>query len=86
MRLLEGTEPAAAESTIRDIENAIEAQLPNRETVLNAARIKAKYPLSYADAFAAATAVQHKAPLWTGDPELIVADSAWVTFNPGDAS
>ena len=35
-----------------------------------AATIKARYPISYADAFAVATAIRHDAPLVTGDPEL----------------
>ena len=34
--------------------------------------------MAYADAFAAATAIAHDATLWTGDPELLVADSAWL--------
>ena len=41
------------------------------ETVLAAARWKMKYPISYADAFAAATAEQAQATLVTGDPELV---------------
>lgn len=38
--------------------------------VMAAARIKAKHPLAYADAFAVATAAAHGAVLLTGDPEL----------------
>ena len=38
--------------------------------VIEAARIKSKYPLSYADCFAVATAYREKAPLITGDPEF----------------
>lgn len=44
--------------------------LPDRKLVLNAARLKARYPISYADAFAAETARQQNAALVTGDPEL----------------
>ena len=40
------------------------------ELVMLAASLKAKYPISYADAFAAATALLHDAPLVTGDPEM----------------
>ena len=40
------------------------------EHVLAAARIKAGYPISYADAFAVASAQREKATLVTGDPEL----------------
>lgn len=77
---------AAAKSTISDIENVVDVRLPDRATVIDAATIKAAHPMSYADAFAAATAMRHNAPLWTGDPELLVADAAWTTFNPGDAN
>jgi ribonuclease VapC len=38
--------------------------------VLGAARLKAKYPISYADAIAAETAVRAGAPLVTGDPDF----------------
>ncbi len=38
--------------------------------VLEAARLKARFAISYADAFAAATARSAGAPLVTGDPEL----------------
>jgi ribonuclease VapC len=38
--------------------------------VLEAARIKAQFPISYADAFAVASAVRSNARLVTGDPEL----------------
>ena len=40
------------------------------QEVFEAARIKAKYPLAYADCFAVATAYREKAPLITGDPEF----------------
>jgi len=40
------------------------------QEVIEAARIKAKYPLAYADCFAVATAYRQKAPLITGDPEF----------------
>jgi len=38
--------------------------------VLEAARIKARFPVSYADAFAVATAIRTKAVIVTGDREL----------------
>ena len=40
------------------------------ENVIQAARIKAKYPVSFADCFAAATAIREGACLVTGDPEF----------------
>lgn len=38
--------------------------------LLNAARIKGTYPISYADAFAAATSIDKSASLITGDPDF----------------
>ncbi len=40
------------------------------ELVMLAATLKARYAISYADGFAAATAMLQEAPLVTGDPEL----------------
>jgi predicted nucleic acid-binding protein len=42
----------------------------DREIVLAAAHLKAQYPISYADAFAAAAAQTYSATLITGDPEF----------------
>jgi uncharacterized protein len=38
--------------------------------VMEAARIKAEFSLSYADCFAVATALKEQAPIVTGDPEF----------------
>lgn len=40
------------------------------DLVSEAAKIKARHPLSYADAFAVATALRHDATIITGDPEF----------------
>lgn len=40
------------------------------DLVLLAATLKARYAISYADGFAAATAILQELPLITGDPEL----------------
>jgi len=40
--------------------------------VMEAARLKARFPIAYADAFAVGTAVREAARLVTGDPELRV--------------
>jgi len=42
----------------------------NLEFSLAASKIKARYSLSYADAFAAALTIKRKATLLTGDPEF----------------
>lgn len=48
----------------------IQALLPDRKLILGAARLKSRYPISYADAFAAETAREQNATLVTGAPEL----------------
>ncbi len=42
----------------------------NFQDVIDAARIKAEYPLSFADCFAVATARRESALILTGDPEF----------------
>jgi ribonuclease VapC len=42
----------------------------SRATVLAAAHIKARFPISYADAFAVVTAQYHRGVVMTGDPEF----------------
>ena len=47
------------------------AKIGNAMTeVIDAAKIKAQYPISYADCFAVATAIREKAVIVTGDPEF----------------
>jgi predicted nucleic acid-binding protein len=46
----------------------VELTLPR---VRAAARLKAQHPISFADAFAVATALEHRLPLVTGDPEIL---------------
>ena len=68
--------------------------IPSGSLILHAARLKSWFPISYADAFAVATAGQQKAALVTGDRELRIfrgpfskqelrtagqADQSWVT-------
>lgn len=49
----------------------VEVEDPDWPLVRVAARVKARGGLSYADSFAVATAHRHRAPLYTGDPELV---------------
>jgi len=48
----------------------IEIILPDSELIWTASEIKASYSISYADCFAAATALRFGATLLTGDPEF----------------
>jgi predicted nucleic acid-binding protein len=64
-----------------DMEPAAEAISESRATIRIvpagwrvtklASEIRVRGKLSYADAFCVATAQRHRAPLWTGDPEMI---------------
>jgi len=44
--------------------------LPDSELIWKASEIKAEYAISYADCFAAATALRYEAAILTGDPEF----------------
>ncbi len=48
----------------------IQFAVPTLDEILEAAELKAKYPISHADAFAAGLALQHGASLITGDSEF----------------
>ena len=62
----------AAQTIVQQIQESSIQILPvDKDFVLDAAQYKMTYPISYADAFAVAAAVQTKATLLTGDPELI---------------
>ena len=50
-------------------------EVPNPSDIWSAAVLKARFPISYADAFAAALAQKHRCPLVTGDPEFRSVDS-----------
>jgi predicted nucleic acid-binding protein len=63
--------------TVRDLRPRLDLELPTEDRVLAAARIKADHPMSYADAFATATAAAHGRTLLTGDPELLVTGAPW---------
>lgn len=56
--------------------------LPDEGNFLFAARIKAKYPISYADAFVVATAINKRARIVTGEPEFKkvekIASMLWI--------
>ena len=62
--------PAEADATVALLRPMVTLDAATPDRVMAAARIKAQYPLAYADAFAVATAVAHDAVLLTGDPEI----------------
>ncbi len=60
-----------ASEAVRSLRGLLETEVPGWETTQAAAMVKAHHKLSYADAFAVATAQRHSAPLLTGDPEIV---------------
>lgn len=75
-----------------DLRRLVELDELRPARVLEAAAIKAEYPMAFADAFAIATAVAHDAVLWTGDPEILRppdtmgAGAEWRTLDLRDPS
>ncbi len=45
-------------------------EVPTANDIWDAALLKARYPIAYADAFAAALAQKYRCPLVTGDPDF----------------
>jgi len=71
-RLLQLTNEAQAEERLGQVKSLpIDIVQVREALVLEAARIKARHPLSYADAFAVATGRMENAPVITGDPEIL---------------
>lgn len=72
-----------AQRVLAAIDSLPLALLPvTRETVLAAAHVKARFALSYADAFAVVAARDHDATVLTGDPEFApVADAGVVSVD-----
>lgn len=57
---------------------------PDTDTIWDAADLKSRYGMSYADAFAAALALSRKAELLTGDPDFKPVENlriSWLTRN-----
>jgi predicted nucleic acid-binding protein len=62
---------AAARTVLQNLQaRRMEIVSATDDLVLEAATLKARYPISYADAFGAATALGRGVPLVTGDPEM----------------
>jgi predicted nucleic acid-binding protein len=68
-----------AREVVQDLRRRLTLDLPTQARILEAAHIKALFPMAYADAFAVATAIAHGGTLLTGDPEILNGDSSWPT-------
>jgi predicted nucleic acid-binding protein len=51
-------------------------EVPTAEDIWHAASLKGRFPISYADAFAAALSQKYNCPLVTGDPEFQSVDQS----------
>ena len=73
-----------AQKTLATVEQLpVEFLEATRERILAAAHIKAKAPISYADAFAVAAAQEFQATVLTGDPEFAtVEETVSITWLP----
>ena len=65
---------ALARRAVEGLRRRIVVEEPDGGLVMAAAEIKVRGRISYADAFCVATARRHRAPLYTGDPELVALD------------
>lgn len=72
-----GTERATA--AVAALAENLEAETPDGTLVLAAATVKATERVSYADAFAIATAERSGHPLLTGDPEIVATSRPALT-------
>lgn len=54
---------------------ALHVMPADRPLVFEAAHVKARYPISYADAFSVALAKRHQGGVMTGDPEFTAVQS-----------
>ena len=68
---------SVAEGTLLAIEEMLIEIVPVAHgDVLRAARLKARHPISYADCFCANLAIDHQAPILTGDPDFLRLQTA----------
>lgn len=73
---------AAAAAAVERVRRALRAEPVDADLVLGAARVKARHPLSSADAFAVALAERLRLPLMTGDPEITALDRELAVIDP----
>lgn len=62
---------AHATTLVDRVRSVTTVEDPDWDIVVRAAHIKANGGLSFVDSFCVATAQRHRAPLYTGDPEIL---------------
>jgi predicted nucleic acid-binding protein len=60
-----------ADEAIADLRLRLAPDLPTASRMVEAARLKARHAIAFADCFAVATATAHGLTLLTGDPEIL---------------
>ena len=68
---------AVADRAIDGLRTRVVLDTPSGDRVMAAASIKAEHRMSYADAFACATAIAYDATLLTGDDEILRPAGPW---------
>jgi uncharacterized protein with PIN domain len=66
---------SAAAAAVERVSRRILTDEPSAASIVAAAGIKARHRLFYAEAFAVEVAERHRAPLLTGDPEIVALAS-----------
>jgi predicted nucleic acid-binding protein len=66
-----------ARRLVRELRQRLTLDVPTEARVLEAAHLKAWHSMTYAHAFAVATAIAHDATLLTGDREILNGDPGW---------
>lgn len=78
--------PKAQEALAAIEQLPLEILPTSRDAVLAAAHVKARFPISYADAFVVAAAQEQDATIVTGDPEFVAVQSQvrieWLPGSP----
>ena len=82
--LLQQFGPEAADSQERSLRELVEIEPSSADVAVCAGRVHLGWYVSQADSMAVATALQHEAPLWTGDAELLNYDRSWLAVDLRD--
>ena len=82
--LLQQFGPQAADSQERTLRELVKIEPPSADVAVCAGRVYHGWYVSQADSMAVATALQHEAPLWSGDSELLTDDRCWLAVDLRD--
>ena len=66
---------------LEDLRELVDIESPGLAVAEMVSRLKRAWHMSLGDAYAAATALAHGAPVWSGDPELLTDDRIWLAHD-----